>query len=271
MYVFAMFLTLIFAALANLFGGKEGVGVFVGYGRGLSWAITLGLFLVVLLLAGCAVNGRWNGVFIDRDNRISLSRFQIVIWTVLLVGSLFTAGLSNAGALDGARVADQMRGELDANGALNITIPSAIWALLGLGTLTAVMVPAIKDRKRGNVPKAGGGGNGQQATLRSIQACQNLKQEPIFEGLVLAKKVPDDARWMDLILGDYEGSAYVSSRKLQQLAFTVLLVIVYGRALWTVMSTDEMITRFPNVSPGFLALLAISHAGYLVGQETATD
>lgn len=241
------------------FPRPRGGGVVLGGGRPLTWAITLLLLGLSLVVAGYAVRARWDGIFVDRDNRISLSRFQLVIWTVLLVGSLFTAGLTNA--VDGDT----------ANGALQIEIPPQLWALLGLGALTAVAAPAIKDTKRASGAPAQAASAAQQTAVASqVQADQKLGSPPSFDGQVLVKQEANDARWLDMIRGDYAGSAHVDSSKLQQLAFTVLLVCVYAADLRARMGALAPITALPTVDEGFLALLSISHAAYLADKQLAS-
>lgn len=43
------------------------------------------------------------GVFIDQNNRISLSRFQVVLWSALIISGYIIAGLANAFASYNAR------------------------------------------------------------------------------------------------------------------------------------------------------------------------
>jgi hypothetical protein len=245
---------LVGVVLANLLDSLFG-------SRSNAWIVTLVFLVVMLIVAGFAAKRRWDGVFIDKDNRISLSRFQLVVWTILLVSTLFTAGLTNA-TPPGA-VVDP----------LNIRIPPEIWALLGLGAFTAVAAPAIKEGKRGGANLALVTDQvqaHQSAAGLTLQRDQKLAAPPFFDGRVLAKASSTDARWIDLIMGDYEGGGYVDVSKLQKLAFTVLVATVYGVGLWQVMSgTNPVIRDFPTVDPGLLALLGISHAAYLADKQIA--
>ncbi|HEV2817985.1 MAG TPA: hypothetical protein VGW40_12285 [Allosphingosinicella sp.] len=270
-----MLALLVICIAANMVHGKAGVaGFFVGGGRPQTWLVTLGLIAAMLVVAGYAVCGRWDGIFIDKDNRISLSRFQLVGWTILLVSALLTAGLTNAAA-----PADP--------GPLLITIPEQIWALLGLGAFTAVASPAIKDGKR-NPPPAGGGRQSgpapataeQNRVAENVKDQQALSAEVTFDNHVLKKALPADARWIDLIMGDYEGAANVDISKLQQLAFTLMLIAIYAMDLMAVFASQGAITPthpngtnaihvFPTIDGGFIALLGISHATYLADKQIA--
>ena len=63
---------------------------------------------------------------------------------------------------------------------------------------------------------------------------------------VYVKQRPADARWINMIIGDYEGAAYVDVSKLQQLIFTVVLVIAYGFAIWPSMTAKGPFRLFPR-------------------------
>lgn len=259
MTVLLMLLLLVAAVLANLVGRGAGLASYWGGTRESTWVLTIGLFSVAVIVAGYSIKKRWDGAFIDSDNRISLSRFQIVLWTVLLMGSLFTAALTNVAAPG------------DPGQALDIKIPPQVWALLGLGALTAVAAPAIKDGRR----TAGGQGGAElfddekKQIVETITKDQKLISKPTFKGQVLVKKEPRDARWLDLIQGDYEGSIYLDTSKLQQISFTVLLVTAYGSAVWAKMAAAGRIDELPSVAEGFVALLTISHVAYLADKQFA--
>jgi hypothetical protein len=71
----------------------------------------------------------------------------------------------------------------------------------------------------------------------------------------------------DLFAGDdIENDAYVDIGKIQMFLFTLILVVAYavdiGKVL-TAAGANSAIDKFPDLDPGMLALLAISHAGYL--------
>lgn len=269
MAMLGVLVLLIIAIAANIVGDKAGVGgVLFGGGRPTTWFVTMALFAAMFATAGYAIRSRWDGVFIDRDNRISLSRFQLIAWTVLLISALFTAGLSNAMPVSSPTP-------------LLIDIPEQVWALLGLGAFSAVAAPAIKDGKRADSAPAPAAALEHEAIATAFEADQNVTGH--FDGHVFVKTTPQEARWIDLILGDYEGVRHVDVSKLQQLAFTVLLIVIYTMGIWDEMAslTDVVsaagikgkipaaITAFPDIDGGFVALLAISHAAYLADKQIA--
>ena len=240
------------AAVVNLVDGKVGIAGIAGGGRAETWLVTLALIAGALAVAGFAVCKRWDGIFIDKENRISLSRFQLVLWTVLLVSALLTAGLINA--MPPAETQP-----------LAIEIPKEIWGLLGLGVFTAVAAPAIKSVERTGIPAPKATGTPEASKV--LMARQGLTDEPEYVGRVLVKQTSRDARWIDMIYGDYEGAATVDMSKLQQLVFTLLLVAAYAMALWAKMLGTTAIHLFPAIDAGFLALLGISHTAYLADKK----
>jgi hypothetical protein len=237
-----------------------------GFGRPAAWLVTIGVFVALLAYVGNSVKQRTDGIFIDDRNRISLARFQLVLWTVLLVSALMTAGLSNAA--------------LGSPAPLSITVPSQVWALLGIGAFSFVVAPVMVDsRKKDAAPDA--------AVMQRVSATVTREDEldpskPMTLGNnVPAKEDAQEARWMDIIRGDTTaGFSQIDISKVQQLAFTILLVTTYAGALYGVMTVDlvkfasapdsAFITGFPPVDEGFVALLGLSHAAYLAYKKTAT-
>ena len=51
--------------------------------------ITLGLTLILMTI-GWGIAGRADGILINEKNVMSLSRFQMAIWTILVLGAYFT-------------------------------------------------------------------------------------------------------------------------------------------------------------------------------------
>ncbi|MCK1735884.1 hypothetical protein IVA79_18540 [Bradyrhizobium sp. 138] len=229
----------------NLVRGDLGglVGL-VGLGRSGTWVATLVLLAALLSLAGYALKKRWDGIFIDERNKISLSRMQLVLWTLLLVSALFTAGLSNV--------------SLGATNPLEIVVPASVWALLGIGSFTFVASPAILMQK-----EKAGAPERLASISENLKTADGLKSAVESRGQVVTKGSPEDARWLDVIRGDTNDADYVDAGKVQQLAFTLLLLIVYGTAIFNLLKPIAAITAFPPVDGGFVSLLGLSHAAYL--------
>jgi hypothetical protein len=85
------------------------------------------------------------------------------------------------------------------------------------------------------------------------------------QGKIVIWKWPQDARLADLFQGDEVGNAaHLDLGKVQMFFFTLVLVLTYTAAL-VLMFTDAStaITGLPPVDQGMVALLGISHAGFL--------
>jgi hypothetical protein len=242
----AAILIIIVILVLNLVNGAGGgLAGAVGIGRSGTWIATLVLFAAALALAGVMLKKRWDGIFIDERNKISLSRVQLVLWTLLLVSALLTAGLSNV--------------VLGATSPLEIEVPASVWALLGIGSFTFVASPAILQRKADNPAPL------RMAAIRAnLATADGIAANTVSAvGEVVTKGSTTDARWRDIIRGDTNDADYVDVSKVQQLAFTVLLLAVYGAALFNLLKPIALITKFPPVDGGFVALLGLSHAAYL--------
>lgn len=235
---------LIFAA--NLVGGSHGgVLYYVGLGRNWTWLLTLALLALMLAMIGFSIKGRWDGIFIGPRNKISLSRFQLVIWTVVIGGALLTAGLSNV--------------SVGSDKPLEIDIPKELWALLGLGGFTFVASPAILTQK-----ERGGDMNVRLDQInKNLQAKDQMTMAITAIGPVVQKGSTDDARWLDMFRGDEADADLIDFSKVQQFLFTTLLVVIYAAALASHFAGLEVLAGFPAIDKGFLALLGISHAAYL--------
>lgn len=100
------------------------------------WALVLiGLLMLgVVVVLGFASKGRFDGVLIDRYNRITLAGFQILLWTLLVLGTYAAAMLTNLMA--GSKGID----------ALDVSIPPELWLAMGIsaGSFTASKVIKLK-------------------------------------------------------------------------------------------------------------------------------
>jgi hypothetical protein len=180
---------------------------------------------------------------IDERNRLSMSRFQLALWTILIVSAYLAAALENI-----------VRGAADP---LAIAIPQELWALLGISTVSLVGTPLILSTKSG----------GPNETQGNDFAAMNAAAPSVYavKGRLVTKTQPELASWSDLFLGDETGDArHLDLSKIQVFFFTLAIATAYASALAQLFaSSTGMITAFPLISQGAVALLGISHAGYL--------
>ncbi len=76
----------------------------------------------------------WRCLIIDQRNKFSLSRLQLVVWSLLVISAVTTEGILNA-----------VWGRMTP---LGIDIPSQLWILLGLSAGSFVAAPLVLASKR---------------------------------------------------------------------------------------------------------------------------
>jgi len=213
----------------------------------LSILALLGLFAVV---AGHGVTGLWLGLLIDTRNKASLSRLQMVLWTILILSGFLAAVITN---VDGGQPEP-----------LAITIPPELWLLMGISTASLVGSPLIVGIKK-NRPA------NEDEKVRVLDQLARQAVDPAqvaIRGQLVVNENADSARIADLFQGSETGNAgQLDLGKLQMFFFTLVLLFAYGTALAALFKTSGgKITELPAMDTGMLALLAISHAGYLVNK-----
>jgi hypothetical protein len=99
-----------------------------------TWLVSLFIIAVSLALIGLA-NGRLEATFIDNRNRMSLSKLQVILWTVAIFSALLSASCFNAGDYG------------DTSKIMGIVVDPKLWALLGISVTTAVGAPLALSGK----------------------------------------------------------------------------------------------------------------------------
>lgn len=216
------------------------------------WLVVMALMCGFIVLAGHGIKGVWRGAFIDERNKISLSRLQILLWTILL--------LSAYGAIVVSRIPH------DPLEALDIAIPSTLWFLMGISTTTMVGAPTIRQQKN------------RQTTVGTTAMMEHLEFQGVdpsslrMNGHVVCNHSARDASWSDLFMGEeYSNTSYLELGKVQLFFFTVLLVVTYGMAVGSILLSGSVPSALPDISEGMLPLLGISHGGYLANKAVPTS
>lgn len=216
-----------------------------------AWLATLGLLTLFAAIAGQGITNSWRGALIDGRNKMSLSRLQTALWTLVILSAFLTAALVNIRS-----------GQADP---LSIAIPSGIWILLGISTTSLVGSPLILNSKKSRTADPD-----ETARNLDLLKAQNLPQPDAVtnQGQIIVNVSPENARWADLFRGEETGNAaQLDMGKIQLFYFTFILVLVYAVTLGTLfLSQEKVIGAFPDLDTGVLALLGISHAGYLTNK-----
>jgi hypothetical protein len=99
----------------------------------LSWLMNLTLFVLFLFVVGHGITGRPQGLLIDERKKMSLSRLQLVLWTLVILSGLLTIALSNIG--------------LRLKTPLAIVVPTQVWLLMGISTTSLIGSPLLNSNK----------------------------------------------------------------------------------------------------------------------------
>lgn len=232
-----------------------------------TWWIVAVLLIAFVLILGHGIVGRPLGALIGARNRMSLSRLQLIAWTILVLSAWLTAALWNLAN----GVADPLK----------IALPTELWLLLGISATAMVGTPLVLSTKMSRPPDAEQAmGQVQLAAARRGRAVATVDGEMgttmatsmmqdmglAHRGVVIANVSSDDASLADLFMGDEVGNfAEVDLSKVQMFFFTVMIILAYAAALASMFMAARPagIVAFPALNESVVALLGISQAGYL--------
>lgn len=200
----------------------------------IAYGVTTVVMMLVAAVAGLRRSKSIWGIFIDSRDTWSLTQFQLVLWTFIIIPILIAVVIGRA--------------TKDPSAAWDLTVPAEIWGLLGISLGSTTLAVAIKSQK--NDPP----GNPMSAGNR-----------------VLARSGAEKAQISDMFAYD-EGTGALTRldvTKFQNFVFTAALAVTY---LWSCLwlfahaATPSAITGLPAFSGVALGILGISHAGYLTGK-----
>jgi len=231
-----------------------------------AWIGTLVLLAGFATVAGHGILGLWLGLLIDERNKMSLSRLQMILWTIVVLSGFLTAALRNIRS-----------GEADV---LKIDVPAQLWLLMGISTTSLIGSPLIRSTKM-TEPVATDAAQSpmvafQWGLTKDELIRQGLTKDEIEKlGKIVIWRWPWDARPADLFQGEEIGNAaHLDLGKIQMFYFTLVLVLAYAVMLGTMFSnithpsttceiTTGMICGLPSLPDGMVALLGLSNGGYL--------
>jgi hypothetical protein len=211
---------------------------------------------VFTLLVGWTIRGHWSGALVDpKRQRMSLSRLQMLLWSALVLASYMTAVMIN--------LAHRNAANTTAIDALAVAIPGELLVAMGLSVGSLVGARVVLNRKET-----------EHGTVTSA-----LPPDTITDTGAVEPTAPRSAvfrargpRWLDLFEGDTaESRDAVDVGKLQMFFITIALVLGYGLVVADLFASSPAtgISSLPALNDGFVALLAISHAGYLTAKVTS--
>jgi hypothetical protein len=107
-----------------------------------SWLVFMLSMAAFTAITADGITDRKLGILIDDRNKLSLARFQMALWTFLILSGFLAAAIGNVRA--------------GAARPLDITIPQAVWLLMGISTTSLVGAPMILSTKRATTPTGPG-------------------------------------------------------------------------------------------------------------------
>ena len=230
------------------------------------YLLTIIALLVFLMGTGRTVTQKWLGLLLNQQHRVSLSRFQIVAWTIVLLSAFAVYSSFNIGVMGSTwllKEATRLPGET-----LFPQLPTWSWALLGITVSSPLASALIKGWKPDDIN-----------THTQIQS--ETHEKPKFWLAPLhSNSTKDEAAISDMVLGEDTNNAHHPDlTRAQLLILTMILITTY--AGWLVislggLSTHQILSKFPDAGavlssipePGsvFVALLTLTHAVYLAGK-----
>ena len=226
--------------------------------RVIAWLVSSGAFAALFSQWGEFLKGDLSGLLIDRRNRYSLSRLQMLLWTVLTIPAIAVALGSNALRASDVGVFPELI--LDWNLVL----------LMGISLSSFVLAPTALAVRMQVTPSADTlvQSRAQVATASNV-ATANVSSA----GAVVFKAQAADARMIDLVMGEEVGnSGTFDLARIQMLAITIIVWFTYAVMLARVFANGApggaIVAKFPGFDNTLLALIAVSHVGYLAGKVT---
>jgi hypothetical protein len=221
---------------------------------GLNLALVTLSMLLMMIVLGISTTGRPLGILINERNLISLSRFQTVVWTIIILSAYLTFALVRIKMMaEGKAISDP----------LGIQIDWQLWALLGISTTSLVGTPLILSTKKDKEPIP-------TATQKAAQTTNEPEQEIVAnkQGILYANSKISDARLTDMFEGDeLANTARIDLAKVQMFFFTIIAAVCLFVMVFKLLTTDNSdLGHLPSLPEGFVAILGISHAGYLTSK-----
>jgi hypothetical protein len=211
------------------------------------WAFVgaLAILSLMSIAIGWVLVGRPLGILINEQNVMSLSRFQLVGWTVIILAAYLTYVFQRLRTGDSS--------------ALEVRIDKMLWALMGISTASLVGSAAISSVKSGQQPD-------DDSAKRTAAITQETTQAVLANsrGTLYANNTKEDAQISDLFEGDEVGNAaHVALGKLQMFYVTIVIFAAYAVMVLKSLHAQPNLDGLPTLPEGVIAILGISHAGYL--------
>jgi hypothetical protein len=154
-----------------------------------AWLVVMLLLVLSMIIAGHGIRRLWRGLLIDERQQLSLSRLQLVLWTILILSGFLTAMLAN---LNNA-----------AEDPLAVAIPPELWAALGISITSLVGSPLIRKPKKDRTED-----QREFERTRMLAMAQGIPgaDKAVNEGQIVEKLDPRDSSFGDMLRGEEVGN-----------------------------------------------------------------
>lgn len=172
-------------------------------------------------------------ILIDTRGRFSLTHFQVVLWTIVILSTLIAVLISNHFDFESVKLTPELLG------------------LMGISAGSAVVATGVKANK--DAPGSG-------VTIAKA-GTPRLKWNEVEQRMKEDTADPIEPHFAQIFLEE-EGSMaeqVVSITKFQNFIFTLVILGVYVVGAWNK-------NGFPELSEKIVWLIGISHAGYVGGK-----
>lgn len=206
------------------------------------WTIVLGEIVVLAVVAGFIAKGRALGVLIDDRNRMSLARFQLLSWSLLILSAYFAFAMWN---IRRHLALPQM--QLD------------LWYLLGITNVTSVASALVLNPKR---ELTAGLAQGRVPAPDAVAGSQSVLD---------VRASAAEASWTDLFFGEEASNKdTVDVSRLQQFTFTVILLFAFvANVLNQIAQYTSGRLDMPGLDLSAVGLMGLSNLAYLAAKQTA--
>jgi len=253
--------TIVLLVVTGSILGLGAISTYVTFDEAWNWGVWSFIILAALLTALLCVIGhgltkRVDGALMDERFRISLSQFQVAVWTVVVLAAWGAAVFANLGL------------NQSGTAAFDVSIPSELWLALGisLASLGGAKLIQASDVRTPPAPIDESSTGGTILAHRIGQSSGQPLAGWTTRGNLLAHASPGRATWGDLFAADTASAGGVPDiSKIQMFFFTVVLAFGYAVACADLFGTHGTtpITGLPTLNESFVILLGISQGAYL--------
>lgn len=193
------------------------------------WPATAIAVCGAAIVVGRATGLSVTGILLDRRDRYSLTRLQLVSWSVVVISLVATVALLRLLAVD--------------KDPLGFVIADELLIVMGVSLGSAALATAAKANHDAQYP--------EQVAASSVDGGG------------------DPPRWTQLFLYDEGEGAdrLVDLTKFQNLLLTIVVVVAYCASVLAEIGADATTAAaIPGFSQTLLVVVAVSHAGYVAGK-----